>query len=263
MTQIIITLEKYDNHQTILHKSNILDQFPESLFGLICVQDREAKEISISNDSVTPEVMKIVEVLIEKKSDFKTYIHVLQPINNIVVQKWCHLASKYLLIPELNLFSNSLSIFFPQIDKNWLNLNYIKSHYLNLILLAMNKGYKEYIEYLLNHESIEISYDDIAYFALDCRQSWIVQRLIKQKKVDFASLTKYISDGCYSHTNKRMRFLSIYILTSDSPNESVLQLKAQYPKFMNTYINGLKSHIKPVIPSDLEYKPELFQFLLS
>lgn len=186
MAQVKVILSQHDNKSYTLNKSKIQEGFPESLFGLALEQDSKATEIIIQERVVTPFVMELVLSLIDR-----TYVSLQVCAYNYGLdhKKLDTLidASRYLLIPELKLFSTpSIDLHaFQNANLGWLNMNMIPDNYKQFLTAAYQEKYEEYFEYLLMYHYQDHPVLNTLFFqAILDDQLWYMQALIQKGKID-------------------------------------------------------------------------------
>lgn len=127
-------------------KDKFLALFPQSLIGTILEMDPNVTEIPLTQPSVTPIVLHILDILVNREMDFKTHLEDLKlTFPNTLAE-----ASRYLLIPELSLFHHpGINMLIPGTNfEEIMKGNLFPHQYSVEMMWAMKEDYPEYLEFL-------------------------------------------------------------------------------------------------------------------
>ncbi len=185
---IDIRLPNHD-YSCPLPKEQIIEKFPESLFGLTLDQDKGAKEIVITMPVVTPSILNILKIILEARyDDLIPYLKTITDYSHIKQ------ASKYLLIQELSLFSSQvvtrilrLIPYEKLISKEFMNINYG-----GLVHQFMSENDIELVEYIFEHvlpngDDMILVFDAILLDQLEILKMFLSERQIDPHKITLSS----------------------------------------------------------------------------
>ena len=105
-----------------------------------------------------------------------------------MIRNGIHTSARYLLIPELELFTSPTIVEFLKnynYTEELTNLTYIQDHYSQMLSKAINYNYVSYIDYILTYIPSNPEIDNQVFFNFILRDELIgVQKLIEYKRVD-------------------------------------------------------------------------------
>lgn len=207
-------------------RSHLLRRFPESFLAL-ALQDLSAGVIEIPNPVVTPTAMSLVYILCEEEADFTPYLSEL-----ILAPKGLEAASRYLLIPELMLFTNPKIVSMLQ-GHTYQELRQPTQR--KTIRSAGGLEYTQYFDYILPfYPKDELA--QVFFEALFAGQIWTVQYLLDH--LDPSKL-EYREDG--THTNISLAGIRRNALKMDAPHALIYACGAGYAEIVQLLIKfGLR-----------------------
>lgn len=143
--EVILSLPTYKTRYSF-RRSVLSSRFPDSLLSEILSNDPSAPEIVLSQPVVTPVVASILYIITERNSHFIPYVDQLKiPLENTDEQSSIRQAAKYLVIPELTLFSNPKIL--PYLEQNYVSM---VDREVNLLSIS-ELEYPEYLEYAMDY----------------------------------------------------------------------------------------------------------------
>lgn len=163
-------------------------KFPDSFLSLT-LQDLTAEDIIINNPDVTPTVISLLYIIIEECGDFTSYIDKLEFVleNEIIVES-IQKSSRYLLIPELNLFTDPNIVMmlhnssFGEMSNPMYNTAYNPESYLILMRFTIGNNYPENMRKLFEQV---LSTDSILFFeSIFDDKLWAVQLFVKERGIN-------------------------------------------------------------------------------
>lgn len=165
-------------------RSALLKTFPESLLSLTLAQDTTAKEITLVHPDVSPTAVEILYIILEENGDFGPYLDDLEEV--LAVKEISELncrSARYLLIPELDLFSTQDII--PSLRntpyKALIGSDVIYYEiYGNNLMKFDDGGNLPYLNYILSHTPKELHSASAVFCLHICRGNLLlVQKLVE------------------------------------------------------------------------------------
>lgn len=155
--------------------------FPDSFLAL-ALQDLEANEIIITNPAVNPTAVSILYIILEQDAEFTPYLSELRTtLSNPMISRKLAEASRYLLVDELALFSNSnfLTLIEEYSYPNLVDMTYVQKEYMDIMDRSIELGLTEYIRYIFRRVPLDQT---------EFRDQDLVQSFIQGDKLHYLQL---------------------------------------------------------------------------
>ena len=190
--EVYITLPLY-NLQWSFSKRQIIKKYPQSLLATILEQDRDTKEIEITQPFITPTVMSILSILLEDCGDMTPEI--IQELRSLLMNGQVDLVqpSRYFLIPELGLYDD---VGFLELLETYAFNELINPRFMNkydeLINTITGLEYPayQYLQYIWEHVPYERTYETdtyLYYWAISIEDDDLVESIISKRHIDPAT----------------------------------------------------------------------------
>lgn len=169
-------------------KSGFMKLYPESLIGLTIFQDPTVKELTLTHSDLSPTAVGILYIILEEDGEFTPHLDELKKIfQNEKVLESIHKSSRYLLVPELDLFSSIHTL--EQIRmagyKTMIGQSYMNTMFRGYIRSTpCSERSIPYLNYLMTRS--KITYDDELIFLDSILKGdlLIVQKMVEYKRVN-------------------------------------------------------------------------------
>lgn len=206
MDSVQIILDKHNFCKTFT-KSILVERFPDSLFGLALSQDPSATEIVIKEPIVTPIILEFIGMIYNNEHPLVWMMNQDTTMTQEELHRSLIGSSRYLLIPELTLFTSKVCVSFA--TAGWLNPKDINERYEQFLTAAAVTNYVEYTEYLLDYyPGTPEVHNKVFFQAVIDDKLWVVQMLIRKKKVD--PVTAEFDPSVIDSSPHRVKFFEIF-----------------------------------------------------
>lgn len=208
------------SYQWTFSRHIFLARYPESMIGL-ALQDRSAEVIEITEKCVTPTVMSILYCMVNSITSESHKIGPLLQDKHVCSQ--IAEASRYLLIPELGLWSHPYVI--DTTRRYGLITSDMSQHnYFEYMKCAIDNDYYPFIDYAMNNIKVDSTYDKQLFFYCVIQNkftSWV--KFIEKERVDVKSCKLMYRDVKYLHTE-------IYSVLCDVTGQNVFETAQRYER---------------------------------